>query len=210
MTKTPEDHAARFDELAPEYDEDSGPEYRACADSVIEYAAPEPEHIVLDLGAGTGAIGLTLAETASRVVLRDVSEGMLEQARAGAAERGLENVDIGEGSFREPNYDGPADVVVSNFALHHLDDAGKREAIEVMASYDPARIVLGDVMFFGTPDPEEPFYSPDVDDPATVGTLVEAFTDVGHAVVAVERVHDQVGVLVTHRIGQGDIVPAAE
>jgi hypothetical protein len=56
-------------------------------------------------------------------------------------------------------------------------------------------------MFFGEPDPEEPFYSPEVDDPATVGTLVDSFTDAGYAVTAVERVHDQVGVLVAERLG---------
>jgi len=210
MTESPEEHAARFSEMAAEYDDSQTPEYRACADLVIEHAAPEPDDVVLDLGAGTGAIGLALAERAERVVLRDVSEGMLEQARAKVADRGLENVAVGAGSFREPNYDGPADVVVSNFALHHLSDAEKREAIAVMAGYEPDRIVLGDVMFFESPDPEEPFYSPEVDDPATVGTLTEAFTDVGHAVVAVERVQDQVGVLVTHRIGEGDVVPGAE
>jgi SAM-dependent methyltransferase len=210
MTRTPEDHAARFTEKAAEYDEDSSEEYRACAGAVIDAAAPEPDDVVLDLGAGTGAIGLALADAAGRVVLRDLSEGMLDQARRKVDEPGLENVEIGEGSFREPNYDGPADVIVSNFALHHLTDAEKREAIAVWASYAPERIVLGDVMFFEEPDPSEPFYSPEVDDPATVGTLVEAFTDAGYAVVDVERIHDQVGVMVTHRIGEGDLVPGAE
>jgi len=210
MTQTPEDHAARFTEVAEEYDDDSSEEYKACAGAVIEAAAPEPEHTVLDLGAGTGAIGLALADDAKQVVLRDLSEGMLDQARQKVADRGLDNVEIGEGSFREPNYDGPADVIVSNFALHHLSDAEKREAIGIWADYEPERIVLGDVMFFEEPDPSVPFYSPEVDDPATVGTLVEAFTDEGYAVVDVKRIHDQVGVIVTHRIGEGDLVPGAE
>lgn len=210
MKETVEEHAARFDEKAPDYDEDKSEEYRACASLVIENAAPEPEHVVLDLGAGTGAIGLALADRARRVVLRDISDGMLEQAREKATERGLDTVDIGTGSFREPNYDGSADVVVSNYAMHHLSDAEKREAIDVIASYEPERIVLGDVMLFGDADPDVPFYSPDVDDPATVGELVDAFTSAGYAIVAVERVHDQVGVLVCHRIGSGDEVPGAE
>lgn len=212
MKRSPEEHARRFDEKAADYDDDrnQSQEYRACANLVVDAAAPEPDHVVLDLGAGTGAIGLTLADQANRVVLRDVSEGMLDRAQRKARDRGLENVEIGSGSFREPHYDGPADVIVSNFALHHLSDEQKRDAIRVMAGYDPERIVLGDVMFFEEPDPDEPFYSPEVDDPATVGTLVEAFTDVGYAVVAVERVHDQVGVIVCHRIGSGDEIPGAE
>ncbi len=54
-------------------------------------------------------------------------------------------------------------------------------------------------MFFGEPDSDAPFYSPEVDDPATVGVLADAFTDAGFSLTAVERVHDQVGVLVAER-----------
>jgi len=199
------DHAARFDEKAPEYDSSKSDEYKAAVSLVVEHAAPGPDDVVLDLGTGTGAIALALADDAGRVLGRDISEGMLEQARGKAAGRGAENVSFGEGRFREPNVEAAdpeagVDVVTSNFAMHHLSDAEKREALEVIAALDPRRVVLGDVMFFGEPDPGEPFYSPDVDDPATVGTLAEAFTDAGFALTAVERVHDQVGVLVGERL----------
>ncbi|MFB6128267.1 MAG: class I SAM-dependent methyltransferase [Halorhabdus sp.] len=201
MKRSLEEHAARFDQQADSYDGDNSPEYRACADLVIEHADPDGDDTVLDLGTGTGAIALALAPAAGRVIGRDISEGMREQARQKAADRGLENTEFGEGRFRDPNLPDGADVdvVVSNFAMHHLSDAEKREAIETIASLQPERFVLGDVMFFGTPDPDEPFYSPDVDDPATVGTLADAFTDAGFALTAVERVHDQVGVLVAER-----------
>ena len=53
------------------------------------------------------------------------------------------------------------------------------------------------------PDPAEPFYSPEVDDPATVGHLVDAMTDAGFAVTAAERLHDQVGVIVCDRREEG-------
>ncbi|MGZ0745963.1 class I SAM-dependent methyltransferase [Haloparvum sp. AD34] len=204
MKKSVEEHAERFSAKAAEYDESKTDEYHACANLAIEHASPNAGDVVLDLGAGTGAIGLALAPDADRVVLRDVSAGMLEQAREKIADRELDNVETAEGTFREPDYAGPADVIVSNFALHHLSDAEKREAIEVMADYAPRRIVLGDVMFFGSPDPAAEFYSPEVDDPSTVGHLVDCFTDVGYAVTAVERVHDQVGVLVAERRGGED------
>jgi SAM-dependent methyltransferase len=199
MKKTLEEHAARFDEVAGEYDEGKSPEYRACVSLVVDYADPRPDDVVLDLGTGTGAIALALAERAGEVVGRDISEGMMERAREKAAEAGLENVSFGHGTFREPEYEGPVDVVVSNFAMHHLSDEEKREAIEVIASLGPRKFVLGDVMFFGAPDPDEPFYSPEVDDPSTVGYLADALTDAGFSLTAVEMVHDQVGVLVAER-----------
>jgi SAM-dependent methyltransferase len=199
MKKTLEEHAERFDEVAAEYDEDKSPEYNECVALVLEHAAPGSVDAVLDLGCGTGAIGLGLADDADRVVGRDISEGMLEQARQKANERGIENVEFGEGTFREPNVEFSPDVLTSNFAMHHLADDEKREAIGVIADLDPERIVLGDVMFFGEPNPEDPFYSPEVDDPATVGVLADAFTDEGYALTGVEMVHDQVGVLVAER-----------
>ncbi|SDQ65996.1 class I SAM-dependent methyltransferase [Natronobacterium texcoconense] len=216
MKKSLEDHAARFDEVAGEYDEGQSEEYRACANLVIEHADPDDSDTVLDLGTGTGAIALALAPDADRVVGRDISEGMMEEAEQKADEQGLDNLEFGYGTFREPEYDGEVDaessesprdhtrsarvdIVTSNFAMHHLSDDEKREAIDVIADLEPRRFVLGDVMFFGEPDPEEPFYSPEVDDPATVGTLADAFTDAGFSLTAVERVHDQVGVLVAER-----------
>ncbi|WP_265111422.1 class I SAM-dependent methyltransferase [Halosolutus halophilus] len=199
MKKEIEEHAARFDRKAGEYDESNSEEYRACANLVIEHAAPEADDVVLDLGTGTGAIALALAPDAGRVVGRDISEGMMDEARAKADERGIETVEFGRGTFREPNYDGEVDIVTSNFAMHHLSDDEKREAIAVIADLEPRRFVLGDVMFFGEPDPDEPFYSPEVDDPATVGVLADAFTDAGFSLTAVERVHEQVGVLVAER-----------
>ena len=207
MKKSLEDHAARFDEIAGEYDESNSDEYRACANLVIEHAAPAADEVVLDLGTGTGAIALALAPDATRVVGRDISDGMMERAAEKAAEQGLENVAFDYGTFRDPNYDGPVDIVTSNFAMHHLSDAEKREAIAVIAELEPRKFVLGDVMFFGEPDPDEPFYSPAVDDPATVGLLADAFTDAGFSLTAVERVHDQVGVLVAEQTHSGSATP---
>ena len=202
MKRSIEDHADRFDEMAPEYDAEQSEEYRATVSLVVEHASPDEDETVLDLGAGTGAIALALAEDADRVFGRDISEGMLEQAREKAADRGLDNVTFGEGRFRAPNVpdDVSVDVVTTNFAMHHLSDEEKREAIETIAALEPRRIVLGDVMFFGEPDPSEPFFDPSVDDPATVGVLADAFTDAGYALTAVEMVHEQVGVIVADRV----------
>jgi SAM-dependent methyltransferase len=203
MKKSLEEHADRFSEHAADYDENQdSPEYRACADLVVAHADPQSDDVVLDLGTGTGAIAFGVADAAGEVVGRDISEGMLAKAREKAADQGVENVSFGEGRFRDPQVpDGVSvDIVTSNFAMHHLGDEEKREAIDVIAGLGPRKIVLGDVMFFGHPNPDEPFYSPEVDDPATVGVLVDAFTDAGYAITAVEMVAAQVGVLVAEKL----------
>jgi SAM-dependent methyltransferase len=203
MKRSLEEHAARFDEKAPDYDsERDDAEYRAAVSLVVDYADPDPAESVTDIGTGTGAVALALSEDAGRVVGCDISPDMLEQARAKADARDADNVSFVEGRFREPGVE-EADVVTSNFALHHLGDDEKREAIEVLGDLDARRIVLGDVMLFGEHDPAETRYDPRVDDPATVGTLVEFFTDAGFAVTAAERIDDQVGVLVADRCGVG-------
>lgn len=196
--------ADRFSQIAGQYDDKHGsdekPIYNACATLVIEHADPRPDDVVLDLGTGSGLIALALAGNAGHVVGRDISDGMIEQARSKAADSGIENVEFGYGEFRDPQYDGEVDVVASNFALHHLPDEKKRKAIEAIADLGPRRFILGDAMFFGSTDPEEPLFGHGVD-AATVGVLVDVLTDVGFVVTAVERVHDQVGVLVAERVG---------
>jgi SAM-dependent methyltransferase len=209
MKKTIEEHAARFDQIAGEYDKAHSEEYRACVSLVVDHADPFADDVVLDLGTGTGAIAVAIAPKAGQVIGRDISEGMMQEAQNKAQEHGLENIEFATGSFRTPNYDGHADIVVSNFAMHHLSDKEKYEAIEVIASLEPRKFVLGDVMFFGTPDPEEPFYSPEVDDPSTVGYLADALTDAGFSLTAVEMVHEQAGVLVAERAEAGN-TPAGD
>jgi SAM-dependent methyltransferase len=208
-----EDLADRFSQIADQYDDvhssEEKPIYNACASLGIELADPRPDDVVLDLGTGTGLIALALAEDAGHVVGRDISDGMVEQARSKAADSGLENVEFGYGEFRDPHYDGDVDIVVSNFALHHLPDEQKREAIEAIAELTPHRFVLGDAMFFGSPDPEEPLFDHGVDG-ATVGMLVDTLTDVGFVVTAVERVHDQVGILVAERRDEEPVYESEE
>ncbi len=196
MKQSIDEHAARFDEAAAEYDESERPVYQACKQRVIGAAAVDRDDVVLDIGTGTGNIALALAGDAEAVIGRDISDGMLEEACAKAAEHGVENVSFGHGRFREPRVDRPVDVVTSNYAMHHLDSAGKREAIEVIAGLEPRRFVLGDLMFVGRPNMENPEHDPTVDDPATVGELAAVLTDAGFHIVDVTEISAEVGVIV--------------
>ncbi|MGA9401419.1 class I SAM-dependent methyltransferase, partial [Haladaptatus sp.] len=140
MKKTIEEHADRFSDIAGDYDDSQdSEEYRACVSLVVEHADPGADDVVLDLGTGTGAIALALAPDAKHVIGRDISEGMMDEARTKAEENDIGNVEFGEGRFRDPNVDedvdtgssetpradargARVDIVVSNFAMHHLSD----------------------------------------------------------------------------------------
>ncbi len=203
MKRSIEEHAHRFDAKASEYDEDRPRHYLACRDRVIDAATPRPSDTVLDLGTGTGAIALALAPNAREVIGRDISSEMLAIAAEKIREAGYGNVRVDEGRFRQPNVTDDVDIITSNFAMHHLNDEAKQEAITTLYDqFEPRQFVLGDLMFFGQPNPDEPVYDPNVDDPATAGRLADYLTTGPYALTAVHAVTDQVGVLVAERVGE--------
>lgn len=119
-------------------------------DRILERAKPQAADVAVDIGAGTGLLTLPLAPDCSRVWAIDISPAMTEYLRAKAASANLENVDaITANAASLPLVDACADVVVSNYCLHHLDDNGKRRALsEVHRVLKPGgRFVFGDMMF---------------------------------------------------------------
>lgn len=97
----PDDHprriAARFDRLAPTYDQEALRFFPFCADRLIALLAPAAGGKVLDVAAGTGAVTLGAAQAvgpAGRVVAVDLSEGMLGRLEAKLRHFGLGHVDI--------------------------------------------------------------------------------------------------------------------
>src|SRR4051812_31376260 len=62
-------------------------------DEIIQLLRLKPSDAVLDVAAGTGEPGLTIAEklTSGNVVSTDLAEGMLQVAEENAAKRGLKN-----------------------------------------------------------------------------------------------------------------------
>jgi tRNA (cmo5U34)-methyltransferase len=107
------------------------PEYDRLQDALAEATSAVPAETILDLGSGTGV-------TAQRVLARhpdgslvgvDASDDMLVHAR-----RLLPDAKflVGDLAGRLPA--GPFDLVVSAFAIHHLDAAGKAALFRQVAS----------------------------------------------------------------------------
>jgi tRNA (cmo5U34)-methyltransferase len=85
-----------------------------------------PVRRVLDLGAGTGLMSAAVVARypEAEVVLLDGAQEMLDQARERLPARMITTF---VADLREPLPEGQFDAVVSALAIHHLEDADKRD-----------------------------------------------------------------------------------
>jgi ubiquinone/menaquinone biosynthesis C-methylase UbiE len=144
LTKVWDHHVSDAEEIA----RSAG--FRGLRDRILELAGPRADDRVVDIGAGTGLLTLPAAEQTAHVWAIDIAPPMCEYLRTKAASGGLDNVDVAVASAVSlPLVDESADLVVSNYCFHHLDDAGKeralREAERVLVP--GGRLVFGDMMF---------------------------------------------------------------
>ena len=121
------DHGAmsEFDDKAAEWDT---PERRdrahRLADSIRAHVPLNAAMRAIDIGAGTGLLGLDLLADLRSVVLSDPSEGMVEVARTKIEAEGIVDATAIRFDFpaHEPPPGAPFDLAVSLLALHHVED----------------------------------------------------------------------------------------
>ena len=113
-----------FDERAQDWDTPERSERAQAAAQVIRQHIPlAPSMRAIDLGAGTGLLGLALAPDVGEVVLAEPSPGMLEVARQKLRAQGPANVTAVELDLPGPPPAGaPFDLAVSLLVLHHVAD----------------------------------------------------------------------------------------
>ena len=95
----------KWDELTMDFVKPMG-------DEIIRLLKPKDDDMVLDVAAGTGEPGLTIATMLrnGKVISTDLAEGMLEVAREKAAKRGIKNFetkvcDVSELPFADNTFD---------------------------------------------------------------------------------------------------------
>lgn len=141
-----------YDDQAATFDARAGfpPQVAArVAAALWEAAGTAAGGLWLDVGAGTGALGLPLLRRGARYVGLDRSAAMLEAFRARAAAGGLPaELVAADGNARWPVDDGAAGVVLSVRALHHLRP--EHAAAEVLRVLRPGGALL--VGRVGRPD----------------------------------------------------------
>ena len=104
---------------------------RPAGDAIIDSLDISPDQHHLDVAAGTGEPGLTIASIApqGRVVLTDISSGMLAAAARFAADRGLANVETREASADDlPFDDASFDSVSCRFGFMFFPDLARTAA----------------------------------------------------------------------------------
>ncbi len=77
---------------------------------------------ILDFGGGTGLLTLPLAKQAKSVILVDISEKMLEQARLKAERQEINNIQFLEQDLLEKPLEKEFDLIVVCRVLHHMPD----------------------------------------------------------------------------------------
>ena len=115
----------------------ASPVHRSGADldAMLELGTGSGVGRVLDVACGAGHTALAFAERVPEVVALDLTPAMLDQARALACERGLDNLTFEPGNAAElPFPDAAFDVVTSRLAAHHFADPARavREAARVL------------------------------------------------------------------------------
>ena len=117
---------------------------------VISEADPEPEAFAVDLGCGSGQVTLALARRCRAVLGVDVSEKMISLLLDNARQAGISNVEGRAVPIERLGLPANSvDLVVSNYALHHLRDTDKQVAVDEAVKWlrPGGRLVIGDMMF---------------------------------------------------------------
>lgn len=140
----------RWDRRAVEWEEGGALGLTKVVDAVLEAARPAPGMVAVDLGTGSGQLALPLARIVEKVWAVDVSGVMLGRLVARAGEEGLDNVVPVNTSMESAEFpEGSVDLVVTNYALHHLLDPDKKSLVDRVAFWlkPGGRFVIGDMMF---------------------------------------------------------------
>ncbi|MFQ6016586.1 MAG: class I SAM-dependent methyltransferase [Kiloniellaceae bacterium] len=118
----------RYDETSRHYDQTRVPVgSEIILGCLARHATPLDELVVLDAGCGTGAYSRAIIGRIGRIEAVDLSDGMLEMARAKLApEAEAGKIRFHRGSIAELPFEaGTFDAVMINQVAHHLGDTGK-------------------------------------------------------------------------------------
>ena len=138
---------ATFDERARDWDTPERIDRAGRVAAAIEQAIPlRKTDRLVDVGAGTGLLGLALIDDVAEIVLADPSAGMIEVANEKLAAAGLRTVRaIRHDLTADPPPADRFDVAVSLLVLHHIGDTAAALAAIRELLVPGGRIALADL-----------------------------------------------------------------
>ncbi len=163
--------------------------------------------VLLDIGTGSGEKAIICAKRCELVIGVDIDLKRLRLAKENAKKKGMKNIIFAYGSFEKPcaeldlsNYD--ITRILALYSLHHLPDGLKKRSLRKMSSlmHRPARIVIGDIIFFDEPEKYQKEYERVhfdggiTDFPSSAEFLIQCLKDL-NAKVEVVQVHPLAGVI---------------
>jgi SAM-dependent methyltransferase len=117
--------------------------------AVLDSSSPHPEMVAVDLGCGSGQVTLPLARRCLHVVAVDLSEDAIALLKSRAERQGIGNVHaLAQPIETFELAPQSVELVVSNYALHHLRDREKADLVRRSFAWlcPGGRLVIGDVM----------------------------------------------------------------
>ncbi len=119
------------------------------AAKAMEVANVQPGMVCVDLGCGGGRLALELARRGATVVGVDVSGAMVDRMLAQASTERLENVTGVVSPIERLSLEASSvDLVISNYALHHLLDDDKAKVVRAAYGWlrPGGRLINSDMM----------------------------------------------------------------
>ena len=139
-----------WDRRAASWDQEGSSGLTAVFTAVVAACGDVSGAEIVDLGAGSGQITLPLARDCRHILAVDVSAPALAILRDKALAAGLDNIAVSDQPIESLRMGAASvDLVVTNYALHHLRDADKRELLGQAFTWlrPGGRLVIGDMMF---------------------------------------------------------------
>ncbi len=114
---------------------------------IVAAAGINESSVVLDACCGPGLVTAGAAKSASKVIALDLTEKMLDLARAHCCDEGLTNVEFACGDIENiPFDDDTFDASMCRFAIHHLEDPIKGIAEMMRVTRPGGKIVIADLV----------------------------------------------------------------
>ncbi len=135
---------------ASSWDHEGSAGLDAVVSAVLDVSSVKPRDLVVDLGCGTGQLSIPLAKQGALVKAVDVSQAMIDRLKIKTSDLGIDSIEGIVLPIEQLNFSpGSIDLVVSNYALHHLRDADKQAAVKASVGWlrPGGHLVIGDMMF---------------------------------------------------------------